>query len=267
MKIPQQTPIYMRYLHQHGGMKISDIVKQYPQFAERSIYRHCKKEVNPGLMQDRRKYNKGRPRKLNSRDERKIIREIPRFREQFGNTFTAKTVKYVSGLTDVSKRTVRWCLNKHKYYYCTKRCKGIVTAKDCRKRKKFASTVTNTLRSDFWTNSVSFYFDGVSFIHKYNLLEEVRHCKSKAWRLRSEGLSRTDKGKKEGTGGRSASFLVGISYKKGLVMCTQCFGKLYGESFSKTVKKDFTKAFRDSINPKNKLFLQDGDPIQNRKKS
>ena len=172
-------------------------------------------------MQDRRKYNKGRPPKLNRRDERKIIREIPTLREQFGDTFTAKRVKYVSGLTDVSERTVRRCLNKHKYSYCTKRRKGIVTTKDCRKRKKFANTVANTLRSDFWTNFVSFYFDGVSFSHKYNPLEEGYHWNSKAWRLRSEVLSRKGKGKKEGTGGRSASLLVGTSYKKGLVMCTQ----------------------------------------------
>ena len=150
----------MRYLHQHGGMKFSHIVKQYTQFAERSIYRHCKKEVNPGLMQDRRKYNKGRPPKQNSRDERKIIREIPRLGEQFGDSFTVKRVKYVSGLTDVSEGTIRRCLNKHKYPYCTKRRKGVVTTKDCRKRKKFANTVTNTLRSGFWKNCVSFYFDG-----------------------------------------------------------------------------------------------------------
>ena len=50
-------------------------------------------------------------------------------------------------------------------------------------------------------------------------------------------------------------------------MCTQDFGKLNGESFAKIVKKDFPKAFRDSINPKNKLFLQDGNPIQNSKKA
>ena len=104
----------MRYLHQHGGVKISHIVKQYTQFAERSIYRHCRKEVNPGERQDKRKSNKGRPTKLNSRDERKIIREMQRLREQFGDTFTAKRVKYVSELTGVSERTVRRCLNKHK---------------------------------------------------------------------------------------------------------------------------------------------------------
>ena len=39
------------------------------------------------------------------------------------------------------------------------------------------------------------------------------------------------------------------------------------ESFPKIVKKDFPKAFKDSINPKNKLFLQDSDPLQNSKKA
>ena len=123
------------------------------------------------------------------------------------------------------------------------------------------------MRPDFWTNCISFYFDGVSFTHKYNLLEETRHRKSKVRRLRSEGLSHTGKGKEEGTGGRSDSFLVGISYKKGLVMCTQYFGKLNGESFAKVVKNDFPKALRDSISSKNKLFLRDSDPTQNSKKA
>ena len=77
-----------------------------------------------------------------------------------GDAFTAKRVEYVSGLIDVSERTVRRCLNKHKYSNCTKRRKGIVTTKDCRKRKTFPNTVTNTLTSDFWTNCVSFILMG-----------------------------------------------------------------------------------------------------------
>ena len=52
-------------------------------------------------------------------------------------------------------------------------------------------------------------------------------------------------------------------------MCTQCFGKLNGKDFAKIVKKDFPKAFRDSINPlpDQKLFFGDGNPIQNIKKA
>ena len=50
-------------------------------------------------------------------------------------------------------------------------------------------------------------------------------------------------------------------------MWTQYFGKLNEESFADIVKKNFPKAFRNSINRKNKLFSQDGDPIQNNKKA
>ena len=81
-------------------------------------------------------------------------------------------------LTDVSERTVRQHLNKHIYLYCTKQCKGIVAMKDCRKHKIFSKTVTNTLRSDFWT--LCFYFFGVIFTHKHYPLEEACHCKSMA---------------------------------------------------------------------------------------
>ena len=82
-KIPQVTSIYIRYLHQHDGMKISNIVRQYTQYI--SIYRHCTRK----------------PKKLNSKNDRKIIWKIQRFQEQFGDTFTANRVKYISGLTIV----------------------------------------------------------------------------------------------------------------------------------------------------------------------
>ena len=82
-KIPQVTSIYIRYLHQHDGMNISNIVRQYAQYI--SIYRHCTRK----------------PKKLNSKNDRKIIWKIQRFQEQFGDTFTANRVKYISGLTIV----------------------------------------------------------------------------------------------------------------------------------------------------------------------
>ena len=50
-------------------------------------------------------------------------------------------------------------------------------------------------------------------------------------------------------------------------MCNQHFGKLNRESLAKIVNKDFLKVFRDNINPKNKSFLQDSNPIQNSKKA
>ena len=43
--------------------------------------------------------------------------------------------------------------------------------KDCRKHKKLP---TQSQMQNFWTNCVSFYFDGVTFTHKYNPLEEAQ---------------------------------------------------------------------------------------------
>ena len=71
-------------------------------------------EVNPGLMQGRRRCNKGKYPKLNSRDERKIIREIARRWEHFGDTFTVRRVKYASRLTYVSERAVHTAPNATK---------------------------------------------------------------------------------------------------------------------------------------------------------
>ena len=126
-----------------------------------------------------------------------MIREIQRLWQQFVDTFIAKRVKYVSGLTNVSESAARQCLNKRKYSHCTKQRKKIVTTKDWKKRKRFVKTVTNTLRSDFWTNYVSFFFLWKIFSHKNNSLKEAGHCKTRAWRLRSEALSRISKWKEE----------------------------------------------------------------------
>ena len=59
-------------------------------------------------------------------------------------------------------------------------------------------------------------------------------------------------------------------------MCTQYFGDPNGEGFAKILKNNFLKvlgtvstseSIRYSINPKNKWFLQKGNPIQNSKKA
>ena len=42
---------------------------------------------------------------------------------------------------------------------------------------------------------------------------------------------------KRGTAGKCASFLFGIWYKKGLVMCTQYFGRVNRERFTKIINK------------------------------
>ena len=57
--------------------------------------------------------------------------------------------------------------------------------------------------------------------------------------------------------------MVAIAYGKGVVLCEQWEGTITGEKFASIVKRCLKKAFRNSANPKGKLFLMDGCPRQN----
>ena len=57
--------------------------------------------------------------------------------------------------------------------------------------------------------------------------------------------------------------MVAIAYGKGVVLCEQWEGTITGEKFAAIVKRCFRKAFRNSANPKGKLFLMDGCRRQN----
>lgn len=48
-----------------------------PQFSERSIYRHAAADTSLDV-EDKRKSNKGRPRKLDQRGEGKVVRTLKR---------------------------------------------------------------------------------------------------------------------------------------------------------------------------------------------
>ena len=88
------------------------------------------------------------------------------------------------------------------------------------------------------------------------------------WRQRNEGFDPlcTAKGSHTGSGGRIAHFIVAISFNKGVILCEQYFGKISGEMFADFIHKHFKEAFKKSNNPKDKLFLQDGDTSQNSRK-
>ena len=94
-------------------------------------------------------------------------------------------------------------------------------------------------------------------------MEEAKSSGSHVWWKRNEGLSVT--GKKEGTGAWTAHFFVGVSYTKGVVLCEQYFEKINGPLFGNIARKTFPDALAQSVKPKNKLILQDGDPSQNSK--
>ena len=97
-------------------------------------------------------------------------------------------------------------------------------------------------------------------MHKTNPRNEARSSGARNWRQSGEGLVYTSKGKKEGSGGRTANFFVAIAYDKGVICCEQYHCTLTREMFAEFVKTHFSSMFENSDNPRGKLFLQDGDP-------
>ena len=115
-----------------------------------------------------------------------------------------------------------------------------------------------------WIKRISFYYDGVSFVHKLHPFGDAMAPSGKIWRTKKEGLTLTAKGKKEGYNGKSVRLFVAIAHNKGVIMVEQWDPetRFTGENYRKFVVKHFPKAFRKSANPRNKLVLQDGCPVQ-----
>ena len=267
-KIPLPVSIRIRYLFQDKGVRGKELIKLFPKYSRRSIYRHASKPID-AVEEDKRKQNTGRPRKLSKRDERAIIREIPRLRESVGS-FTTKRLRVAAGIGKrVCDETVRRTLKGADYGYYHSRKKGLLKKKDLRDRIKFSKKVKKVMAENIWTEGVAFYFDGASFQHKYNPFDEARSTRTMAWRKKNEGLdiNCTAKGSHVGSGGRVAHFLVAIAYNHGVILCEQYYGNINGEMFAQFILDHFQEAFAKSANPKEKLFLQDGDPSQNSKKA
>jgi len=261
--VPRDVSIYIRYLYQDGGVCGSDLLRRFPEYSKATIYRHAKKSI-ADEDNDKRKANKGRPRKLSLRDERNLIRQLHICRRTIGS-FSAKRLRMEAGIAPtVSIWTIRKALKKHGYHYLQARKKGLLTPKDLRRRLKFARKCRRHLREDFWQKHISFYFDGTSFVHKTNPFDQARAPKSRAWRKAGEGLDLfcTCKGKKAGVAGRVAKFFVSIAYEKGVIACDQYTNRLNGESFARYVRDRFPSLFQLSGNNASR-FLQDGDPSQN----
>lgn len=264
-KIAEESRAFVRYAKKCKGMKQEDIMREL-NISRSSVYRILKR-LKKRNSDDVTKTKKpmGRPRKLSARVERLILRQIKDLRQQEGN-FTIKRVMERSGVStaEVSCRTVQRMLESHGYRYVNARQKGILSTKDFRNRFHFAKNMKKKYNSDFWTDKVAFFLDGVSFIHKFNPADQARALKRKIWRKRNEGLAPgcTAKGSHCGTGGRVAKFFVAISYGKGVILCEQ-YDVLNGPYFKDLIEREFPRMFRVANKRGSKIFIQDGDPSQN----
>ena len=263
--VPVKTSLYMRYLFQDKGMKGKHLLQTFPNYSKSTIYRHVQLPIDAGDQQDKRKCNKGRPRKLTAREERNLVRELQKLRATVG-AFSAARLRTAAGISpEVSVWTIRRALKRHGYSYLHSRKKGLLTARDLRRRYQFACKIKRLLPSNFWERGVSFYFDATSFVHKTNPFDQARATKTMAWRKKGEGLALncTSKGKKAGVEGKTAHFFVSIAYGEGVIACDQFFERLTGEKFADYVREQFPQIFSKSANSVGKYFLQDGDPVQN----
>ena len=253
----------MRYAYQVGGFKGETLLKMFSEYSKAVIYKHCKKPLQGELKVDKRIGSGiGRPAKLTHVDHRNIRIAIPKLRETDGS-FTSRRVQVDTGLEHVSNRTVRRAMNKNEFHYLYTRKKGVLSPDDIKNRLRYArDIVKNKIGQEFWSYGVSFYLDGKGFAYKTNPMDQAYAPRAKEWRRPNEGLTYgcTAKGKKEGS--VQARFMIAISFQRGVVLCEQ-YDEISGEKFAKMMDSCLPQAFQLSINPYDRLFVQDGDPSQN----
>ena len=260
-----ETRAYVRFLMEDSFKSTAEICRR-AQVSRATVYRWRKDRSEKDLG---KRKPLGRPRSIDARAERRMVRKLKQLRYKDGG-FSTKTLLNEVGIdpTSVSKSTVTRTLRRMGYFYLPSRKKGILTEKDKTLRRKFAREMQAKFDSDVWTKDVCFYLDGVSFVHKFNPWDQARAPKGRAWRQRSEGLETgcTSKGSHVGTGGRLVKLFVAISYGEGVICCEQ-YEHLNGEYFRDFIMKHFEKIFKKSHKPHSCLFIQDGDPSQNSSKA
>lgn len=141
--------------------------------------------------------------------------------------------------------------------------------RDKEMRRKFGRKMQQRMRKNkkFWTKEVSFFIDGVSFIHKYNPLRTAMTTgNARVWRKKGEGLVHTGAGSKELAGGRRVHVMVAVAFGKGVILAVP-YVKMDGPYFAKFIKDNFNLTFARA-GPKycrKRIFVMDNDPSQTSK--
>lgn len=238
---------------------VKKLVKEC-KISQRSVYRLLKE---PLLRISAPRKRPGRKPKLSERTEKRIVRSIGKLR-QFNKNWTAKSLMTLTDVTEVSERTFQRLLNRNGYHHEFARKKGVLSEKDIKQRLCFAKKHVD-LDQSFWEQTVAFFFDGAGFKYKTNPYDDAISCQSKVWRKKCEGLHPKCTAKGSKVGSKQAKFFVAISYDRGVILAEQ-YEKLTGQLFAEFVQCHFEKVFQRS-GKSSRIWLQDGDPSQNSKKS
>ena len=265
VKVSRDLSVYLWYLHQDLGASIRALQRRFRRYSVATIRRHATRKIPWDLHNktETPKVRSGRKRKLSDRDKRRLVRTLLELREE-EVCFSAKRIQTVSWLSHVHIRTIRRVLNRNGFACRQARRKGILSKLDTTLRLSFARKVIRNYDESLWTEGISFYLDGKSFVHKTNPLDQARAPSARVWRKKNDGLRRncTRRGNKAGVGSRTAHFFISISYGKWVIACDP-YEKLDGETYTRYVDNRFPELFRRSCAQEGNIFLQDGDPSQN----
>ena len=186
--------------------------KEIPRDSNQFNYNHVNKPIIEESA-DRRKYNKGRPRKLGARKIRHLKIKLSNLQKIDNPNFIAVKLQKVCGLdSKFSTTTIHKALYSMNYFSLNTRQKGVMTGKDKKICAKFCKKCLKLVGWELWLQMISFYYDGVTFYHKSDPFSRSIQSKAKIWRKRSKGLRLTQKGKKTGNNGRQVTLLVDIAY-------------------------------------------------------
>ena len=139
-KIDAKTKALVKFLREGSLLTVQEITKRCG-VSRGTVYRCLKADKTTS-----NKKSPGRPRKISSRDERMIERNIKKLRRTKGN-FCCERLRAESGLHHVSLHTFNRTLKRLGYRFCDARRKGILNSADRSERVKFAREVALFRRS------------------------------------------------------------------------------------------------------------------------
>ena len=115
--------------------------------------------------------------------------------------------------------------------------KGLSSPDHLTAKLKFANEL-KIVPTNFRTESISFYLDGSSWVHKSSLDSHEKIFPTRTWRKKIQGfkLSYCAKGIEEVFGRRVAKFMVAVSHSKGIV-------KYYRYKFLNFIEEQFPNMF------------------------
>jgi transposase len=244
-KITAKTRALVLYYRKESGFSNREIARKC-HISPSSVARIWREDQQPVALRSKQlKGNKGRPRKVDARSVRKLIRCLKKSRKENLNV-TVKTLVRESGLMlqMASRHTLSRRLNEKGYGFYQVCKKGLVTERDKILHMKYSRQMKRYMHQNksFWKDEVAFYLDGVSFVFKHNLLNSEIAPKARVWRKMSEGLLVTGKGSKEFSGGKRLHVIVAIAYRKGVVLKVP-YEKMNGNFFAEFIGKHFNTCF------------------------